>query len=191
MTWTRRQAVIDKEAALDGFYVIRTSEPAPGMEAADVVRGYKSLATVERAFRCLKGLDLRVRPIYLRAEDHIRGHLLICMLAYYVEWHMRQALAPLLFHDEELAVDRERRDPVAPAKPSEQVRRKKALRVDAEGLPLHSFGSLLQELSTLCRNTCRLASQPSAPTFDQLTEPTPLHRRAFELLENVPMYDTR
>ena len=187
LAWTRRQEAIEEEAALDGIYVIRTSEPEERLKAADVVREYKRLTTVERAFRCLKGLDLRVRPIYLRLEDRIRGHLLICMLAYYVEWHMRQALAPLLFADEALAVDRERRDPVAPAQPSEQVRRKKALRVDAEGLPLHSFGSLLSELSTLCRNTCRLTSQPSAPTFDQLTKPTPLQRRVSELLESVPM----
>ena len=187
LTWRRREEAIEEEAALDGIYVIRTSEPKKRLQAADVVREYKRLTTVERAFRCLKGLDLRVRPIYLRLEDRIRGHLLICMLAYYVEWHMRQALAPLLFADEELAVDRERRDPVAPAQPSAQVRRKKALRADVKGLPLHSFGSLLRDLSTLCRNTCRLTSQPSAPTFDQLTEPTPLQRRAFALLETVPM----
>jgi hypothetical protein len=188
LTWTRRQEAIEEEAALDGIYVIRTSEPKEHLEAADVVREYKRLTTVERAFRCFKGLDLRVRPIYLRVEDRIRGHLLVCMLAYYVEWHMRQALAPLLFTDEELSVDRERRDPVAPAQPSEQVRRKKAFRVGAGGLPLHSFGSLLSDLSTLCRNTCRLRSQPSAPAFDQLTEPTALQRRAFELLEAVPMW---
>jgi transposase len=188
LAWSRRQGAIDQEAALDGIYVVRTSEPAERMTAADVVRGYKSLATVERAFRCLKGLDLRVRPIYLRLEDHVRGHLLVCMLAYYVEWHMRQALTPLLFHDEELDVDRKRRDPVDPAQPSQDVCRKKKLRVTADGLPLHSFGSLLIELSTRYRNICRLTAQPSAPAFEQLTEPTPLQRRASELLETVPMY---
>ncbi len=191
LSWTRRLEAIEEEAALDGIYVIRTSEPKERLEAADVVRGYKRLTTVERAFRCLKGMDLRVRPIYLRLEDRIRGHLLICMLAYYVEWHMRQALAPLLFADEELANDRDRRDPVAPAQPSAHARRKKVLRVDAEDLPLHSFASLLADLATLCRNTCRLTSQPSAPTFDQLTQPTTLQRRAFELLETVPMYAHR
>jgi len=191
LAWSRRQNVIEQEAALDGIYVIRTSEPKEHLRAADVVRGYKRLTTVERAFRCLKGIDLRVRPIYLRLEDRIRGHLLVCMLAYYVEWHMRQALAPLLFHDEALADDRESRDPVAPAEPSPQVRRKKALRVDAAGLPLHSFTSLLNDLSTVCRNTCRLTSQPTAPTFDQLTQPTPLQKRAFELIESVPMYAKR
>ena len=188
LAWSRRQGAVDQEAALDGIYVVRTSEPAERMTAADVVRGYKSLATVERAFRCLKGLDLRVRPIYLRLEDHVRGHLLVCMLAYYVEWHMRQALTPLLFHDAELDVDRKRRDPVDPAQPSQDVRRKKKLRVTADGLPLHSFGTLLTELSTRFRNTCRLTAQPSAPAFEQLTEPTPLQRRVSELLETVPMY---
>jgi len=188
LSWTRRQEAIEEEAALDGIYVIRTSEPTERLDAADVVRGYKSLTTVERAFRCFKGMDLRVRPIYLRLEDHIRGHLLICMLAYYVEWHMRAALAPLLFHDEELAVDRPRRDPVAPAQPSEHVRRKKALRIDGDGRPLHSFTSLMNDLATRCRNRCRLTLQPSVPTFDQLTQPTPLQHRALQLLETVPMY---
>ncbi len=186
LAWTRRQGAIEEAAALDGIYVIRTSETEERLKAADVVREYKRLTTVERAFRCLKSQDLRVRPIYLHLEDRIRGHLLICMLAHYVKWHMRQALAPLLFADEARVVDRERRDPVAPAQPSEHMRRKKALRVDAEGLPLHSFSSLLTELSTLCRHTCKLKWQPSAPTFDQLTEPTPLQRRAFELLASVP-----
>jgi hypothetical protein len=191
LVWRRRGDAIEQEAALDGLYVIRTSEPKERMEAPDVVRGYKGLTTVERAFRCLKGIDLRVRPIYLRLEDRIRGHLLICMLAYYVEWHMRQALAPLLFHDEALADDREQRDPVAPAQPSARVRHKKTLRGDDTGLPLHSFTSLLTDLSTLCLNTCRLTSQPSAPSFDQLTQPTPLQQRAFALLHTVPMYDAR
>ena len=188
LRWHRRQDRIEQEAALDGIYVIRTSEPEERLAAADVVRGYKALTTVERAFRCLKGIDLRVRPIYLRVEDHIRGHLLVCMLAYYVEWHMRQALAPLLFHDEALPGDRVSRDPVSPAKPSAHVRQKKARRTDDAGLPLHNFTSLLHDLATLCRNTCRLLSQPTAPTFEQLTEPTPLHRRALDLLEAAPMY---
>jgi hypothetical protein len=190
LQWHRRQDRIEQEAALDGIYVIRTSEPEERLAAADVVRGYKSLTTVERAFRCLKGIDLRVRPIYLRVDDHIRGHLLVCMLAYYVEWHMRQALAPLLFHDEALPGDRVSRDPVSPAQPSAHVQQKKTRRTDDAGLPLHSFSSLLHDLATLCRNTCRLLSQPTAPTFDQLTEPTPLHRRALELLETAPMYPT-
>jgi len=187
----RRQEAIEQEAALDGIYVIRTSEPQPTLAAPEVVRGYKCLTTVERAFRCLKGMDLRVRPIYLRVENHVRAHVLLCMLAYYVEWHMRQALAPLLFHDETLPGERATRDPVAPAKVSAQARIKKARRTDDAGLALHSFATLLQDLATLCRNTCRLLTQPEAPTFDQLTEPTPLHRRARELLRAVPMYPQR
>jgi len=186
LQWRRRQELIDREATLDGIYVIRTSEKS--MPAADVVRGYKSLATVERAFRSLKGIGLQVRPIYLRLEDRIRGHLLVCMLAYYVEWHMRQALAPLLFHDEELAKDRPKRDPVAPAKGSAKVREKKGTREDADGLPIHSFRTLLEDLATQCRNTCRPKSMPNAPTFEQETEPTPLQSKVFELLEAVPMH---
>jgi transposase len=185
---SRKQTAIDQEAALDGLYVIRTSEPASALPAPEAVRDYKRLTTVERAFRCMKGMDLRVRPIYLRLEDRVRAHLLLCMLAYYVEWHLREALQPLLFHDEELKVDRERRDPVAPAMPSQSASKKKQRRLSEEGFPLHSFKSLLTELSTQCRNTCRLISQPEAPPFEQLTAPTPLQRRAFELLANVPMY---
>ena len=188
LRFQRRQEAIEQEAALDGIYVIRTSEAKERLTAPDAVRSYKCLTTVERAFRCLKGVDLRVRPIFLRDEDHVRAHVLLCMLAYYVEWHMRQALAPLLFHDEALPGARASRDPVAPAKVSEHARAKKARRTDDAGLPLHSFTSLLNELATLCRNTCRLVSQPTAPTFEQLTEPTALHRRALELLDGVPMY---
>lgn len=188
LRFQRRQEAIEQEAALDGIYVIRTSEPPEKLAAGDVVRGYKCLTTVERAFRCLKGVDLQVRPIYLRVEDHVRGHVLLCMLAYYVEWHMRQTLAPLLFHDEALPGVRATRDPVAPATASGHARIKKARRTDDAGLPLHSFATLLAELATLCRNTCRLLAQPEAPAFDQLTQPTPLQRRALELLEAVPMY---
>ncbi len=141
----------------------------------------KSLAVVERAFRCPKGVDLLVRPIHHRTEDHVKAHVFLCMLAYYVEWHMRQALAPLLFHDEELDVDRARRDPVAPAQPSQSVRRKKCMRVDADGLPLHSFQTLLAELATRCRNTAQLKAD-GAPTLQLLTEPSPLQTRAFQLL---------
>lgn len=188
LAFRRREKAIQEEAAQDGIYVIRTSETVERMEAGEVVRVYKSLTQVERAFRCLKGIDLRVRPIFLRQEDHVRAHVLLCMLAYYVEWHLLGALAPLLFHDEELEADRLYRDPVAPAKPSASVKRKKLTRTTADGLPLHSFRTLLAELATLCRNTCSLKSQPASPTFDQLTEATPLQRRAFGLLENVPMF---
>jgi transposase len=180
--WTRQEDAIRRESELDGIYVVRTSEPQRRCSAEDTVRRYKSLAQVERAFRSLKGLDLRIRPIYHRTEDHVRAHILLCMLAFYVEWHMRQALAPLLFEDEELAQNRTRRDPVAPAQASDSAKTKKADRVTPDGFPVHSFDTLLRELATRCRNTCRIPSDPSGTTFQQLTEATPLQARAFQLL---------
>ncbi|WP_321471366.1 hypothetical protein [uncultured Paludibaculum sp.] len=127
-------------------------------------------------------MDLRIRPIHHRTEDHVRAHILLCMLAFYVEWHMRRDLAPLLFQDEELSRDRTRRDPVAPAECSASAQRKKLERVTADGFPVHSFETLLRELATRCRNTCRIPSDPSATTFQQLTEPTALQARALRLL---------
>lgn len=180
--WSRRQDSILRETQLDGIYVVRTSEPESRLSAEDTVRRYKSLAQVERAFRSLKGVDLRIRPIFHRTADHVRAHIFLCMLAYYVEWHMRQSLAPLLFQDEELSQDRMRRDPVAPAEASASAKAKKANRVNAEGIPCHSFETLLQELATRCRNTCRIAADPTATPFQQLTEPTPFQARAFQLL---------
>jgi transposase len=180
--WARRQDSIQRETQLDGIYVVRTSEPRSRLSAEDTVRRYKSLAQVERAFRSLKGVDLRIRPIFHRTEDHVRAHIFLCMLAYYVEWHMRQALAPLLFQDEELSQDRMRRDPVAPAEASASAKAKKTNRVNADGVPVHSFETLLRELATRCRNTCRIPGDPNSTTFQQLTEPTPLQARAFQLL---------
>jgi transposase len=180
--WSRRTASIEREAALDGLYVIRTSEEAARLSAADTVRSYKSLAQVERAFRCLKGVDLRVRPIFHRTPDRVRAHIFVCLLAYYVEWHMRQAWAPLLFEDEQLAADRARRDPVAAAVPSAAVKKKKATRRTADGLPLHSFATLLADLATQCQNTCRVSAAPAGTSFAQITTPTLLQQRAFELL---------
>lgn len=182
LRWQRRPDSIPREAALDGVYVVRTSETSSRCSGEDAVRRYKSLAQVERAFRCLKGIDLRIRPIHHRTADHVRAHILLCMLAYYLEWHMRQALAPLLFEDEELVRDRKRRDPVAPAEPSNSAKRKKVEHVTADKLPVHSFETLLAALATRCRNTCRLPADASGATFQQLTEPSPLQARAFELL---------
>jgi transposase len=179
--WARREESIRHEADLDGIYIVRTSEPAERLSAPDAVRTYKSLALVERAFRCLKGVDLLVRPIFHRTEDHVRAHIFLCMLAYYVEWHMREAWAPLLFQDEELGKDRKQRDPVAPAQPSPSVRHKKATRRSCEQLPLHSFKTLLAELAKRCRNTCRVKSDP-ASRFSSLTDLSPLQARALQLL---------
>jgi hypothetical protein len=182
LSWTRRQESIEQEARLDGFYVIRTSVPTGQLSAADAVRHYKGLARVERAFRCLKGIDLRVRPIHHRTEAHVRAHIFLCLLAYYVEWHLRQAWAPLLFADEALETDRQTRDPVAPATPSPAVRRKKAERQTSEGLPLHSFDTLLVALGTRCAHRCRLRSDPAGEPLRQLTPPSPLQARALALL---------
>jgi transposase len=180
--WARNAASIQQEAQLDGIYVIRTSEPVPSWSAAEVVRHYKSLSQVERAFRCLKGLDVRVRPIRHRTDDHVRGHIFLCLLAYYVEWHMQQALAPLLFADEALEQDRKSRDPVATAQPSRSVKMKKAVRRTHDDLPVQSFDTLLKALATRCRNLCRVKNGSTDSVFQQVTQLDPLQARAFQLL---------
>jgi transposase len=187
LRYARREAQIQRETQLDGIYVIRTSEPRSRLSAENTVRSYKNLAQVEIAFRCLKSIDLLVRPIRHRDEQRVKAHLFLCMLAYYVQWHMRKALAPLLFEDEQLDQDRKIRDPVAPAKPSALAKRKKFVRLTAEGLPIHSFETLLEELATRCRNQSRIKSDPNKATFSHLTEPTPLQQRAFELLRALPV----
>ena len=180
LRWARREQGIRREGELDGIYVLRTSEDQQRFSAEDTVRHYKSLAHVERAFRCLKGIDLRVRPIYLRTPDHVRAHIFLCLLAYYVEWHMRQALAPILFADEELNQDRRQRDPVAPASSSVSAKRKKVQRHTPDDLPVQSFDTLLQALATRSRNTCQI--KLSGQTFQQVTPANPLQARAFQLL---------
>jgi transposase len=185
--WMRREEAIAAEAKLDGIYVIRTSEPAERFSAADTVRTYKSLSQVERAFRCLKGIDVLVRPIRHRTEARVPAHIFLCVLAYYVEWHMRRALAPLLFEDEDLPAARPRRDPVLPAQPSASAKAKKATHTTPDGLPVHSFESLIAELASRARNTYRLKSDESKLTFTQIPPPTPIQRRAYELLGLLPV----
>lgn len=185
LTWRRDTAGIAQEQLLDGIYVIRTSEPAAQLTAADAVRQYKSLSQVERAFRCLKGLDLRVRPIYHRTEDHVRAHIFLCGLAYYVEWHLRRRWASLLFADETLPRDRHTRPPVRPAQPSAQAREKKTTRQTTDGFPVHSLETLLAALATRCEVTCRLRADPTAPPIRHWTTPTPLQARALALLTCV------
>jgi transposase len=180
--WARKDEAIKNEELLDGIYVIRTSEPAERLTAADGVRSYKRLALVEQAFRCLKGIDLLVRPIHHRTAERVRAHILLCLLAYYVEWHLRQAWEPLLFEDEELAVDRPRRDPVAPAHASASARLKKKTHVTSGGLPVQSFRTLLAHLGTRCRNTCVMTADPHQTTFCQVTEADALQAEALRLL---------
>jgi len=181
-TWRRDEAAITREERLDGIYVIRTSESADAFASGDCVRTYKRLSLVEQAFRCLKGLDLRVRPIHHRVEERVRAHLFLCMLAYYVEWHMRQALKALLYEDEELDELRPERDPVKPARPSASAREKKKTHQTAAGEPAHSFASLLAHLGTRSRNTIQVLSDPDGATFQQLTEADALQAEAQRLL---------
>jgi transposase len=180
--FARREQDIRREAELDGIYVIRTSEPVERLGSEDTVRSYKKLTLVEWLFRCLKSIDLLVRPLRHRLEDRVKAHIFLCVLAYYVQWHMRKDLAPLLFNDEELDDNRKTRDPVLPAKPSESAKSKKRQRVTADGFEVHSFETLMENLGTRCRNTCRLKTDSAGPTFDKYTEPTPLQQRAFSLL---------
>ena len=189
--WSRCAESIEQEEKLDGIYVLRTSEPVEQLSAEETVRSYKSLAEVERAFRCLKGIDLLVRPIRHRSEDRVPAHIFLCVLAYYVEWHLRRAWAPLLFEDEERWEERKRRDPILPAKPSDSAERKKRSHQTADGLPVHSFESLLRELASRARVTYALKPQKAEEktnlTFRQVPEPTPVQARAYELVRTFPV----
>ena len=184
--YERRTEAIIREAQLDGFYMLRTSEPADRLGTAAVVRRYKDLTRVERAFRSLKTVDLHIRPIRHRTETRVRAHLFLCLLAYYVHWHLRQSLAPLLFDDEDLEAERARRDPVLAAQPSASAKRKKRKRLTEDGFPLHSLETLMAQMGTRARHQCRLPSEPDAPCVQRLTEPTPLQQRAFELIRMFP-----
>jgi transposase len=182
LTYRRDQQGIAEEAALDGVYVIRTSVQTAQLSATETVRAYKDLAVVERAFRSTKTVDLKVRPIYHRLADRVRSHVFLCMLAYYVEWHMRAALAPILFDDDDRqAAAAQRSSIVRPAARSEKALRKAANKITDDGLPVHSFHTLLSDLATIACNTCQ-ASIPNVPTFEKVTVPTALQRRALELL---------
>ena len=187
LSWSRRSEAVEQEAKLDGIYVIRTSEAAAELSAAEVVRGYKSLAQVERAFRSLKGLDLLIRPIRHRTEERVPAHIFLCMLAYYLEWHLRRVWAPLLFEDEELPQERQRRDPVLPPSSSASAQVKKRTHQTAEGLPVQSFTTLLSDLASRARVTYSLKEDTSGPTFQQVPPPTPLQAKAYELLNLLPV----
>ncbi len=174
----RKREQIDAEAALDGIYVLRTSLAEAELDAPDVVRAYKQLREVERAFRILKG-PLELRPIHHRLEDRVRAHVLLCMLSYYLAWHLRQAWKPLLFDDEQPPVQP---DPVAKAKRSRQAKQKAQSKRTTNGERCHSLPTLLDELATRTRNTIRL--QQSSVSFDQLTEPTTTQARAIALIND-------
>ena len=180
--WERKQEAIERESGLDGIYVIRTSESSETLSAANVVRGYKRLADVEQAFRSLKGLELLVRPIHHHLEQRIKAHIFICLLAYYVQWHLKQAWSSLLFADEHLEQHRAERDPVASAKPTADVRAKKTDRQTEDGHELQSFRTLLNELGTLCQNTCKFGEGANAIEIVKLADSTPLQKEASRLL---------
>jgi transposase len=181
-SWARKVDQIAAEAKLDGIYVIRTSVPAEDLSPAHAVQAYKDLARVERAFRSMKTVDLEIRPIRHWTADRVRAHVFLCMLAYHVEWHLRQTLAPLLFHDTDLeAVRTERRSPVASTEPSATARSKKAIKRNANGDPVHSFAGLIDHLGTMTRNTMRMPLA-AKHRFTLLSKSTPLQEAAFKLL---------
>jgi hypothetical protein len=176
LDWERNHDKITAEAALDGIYVIRTSLTPDRLDPAGIVAAYKDLAKVERDFRNIKTIDLDLRPIYHHLEDRVRAHVLLCMLAGYLAWHLRHAWAPLTFTDE---TPPERTDPVAPARRSAAAATKASRGTDSQGRPVRSFAGIIDHLATLTRNTTRIAGT----TIDILAAPTDLQRRAFELLD--------
>jgi len=180
--FARKTAEIAGEAATDGLYVVRTSLPEATLGDADTVRSYKSLGRVERAFRCIKTVDLNVRPIYHWLEDRVRAHVLLCMLAYYLEWHMRQCLAPMLFDDaDKEEAETLRSSVVAQAQRSKAAVKKQTTGMTPDGLPVHSFHTLLGDLATMARNTITTAITPLYP-LTVVTRPTPVQQMAFDLL---------
>ncbi len=187
LSWSRNTQGIAREVALDGLYVIRTSVPNAQMDASQCVRNYKALTSVERAFRCIKTIDLKVRPIHHRLADRVRAHILLCMLSYYVEWHMREAWRELMFADTEQHA-KATRDPVAPAKRSHKALTKATSHVLDDGTPAHSFKTLMSELATIVRNTCRT---PNAglddPSFEITTKANTKQLRALALVQSIKL----
>ena len=186
LRFSRKTAQIEAEAALDGLYVVRTSLPSDELSAAGVVEAYKSLAHVERAFRSLKSLHLRLRPLFVYSEAHVRAHVFLCMLAYYLTWHLRLRLAPLLFEDDDPDAARAQRcSPLAPARPSPAAQAKTRSRKTSDGFPLHSFPTLLADLATVNLNEVTLTHKLTS-RFQVVTTPTPLQQKAFDLLQVTP-----
>jgi hypothetical protein len=181
-TYTRKSEEIAAEVALDGFYILRTSLTQADLPAGGVVRAYKNLEQAERAFGSLKGPDLQIRPIHHRLEDRVRAHVLICILAYYLTWHLKAAWKPLLFTDEDRPVSP---DPVSKAIRSPAAQRKAQTKRTTTDQPAHSYRTLLAELATQTRNTTRLHGHTA--TFEKLTQPTTLQAEALDLAEHAPV----
>ena len=182
IVWSRNLGKIEAEARLDGIYIIRTSLESSELGAEDAVLAYKKLCGVERAFRSMKTASLEIRPMYVYSENHVRGHVLLCMLAYYLEWHLRRALAPLLFEDDDReGAARKRKSPVGKAVVSDSAKAKSGTKKTREGFCVHSFGTLMEDLATVSLNEVTLPGQPDH-RFPVITEATPLQAEAFELL---------
>jgi hypothetical protein len=185
-SYQRKTANIEREQSLDGIYIIRTSVPKEALSSEQVVASYKSLSSVERAFRSLKSVDLHVRPIHHRLADRVRAHILLCMLAYYVEWHMRQRLAPILFdEDDKPRAQAARKSIVAPAQRSPSAELKALTKHTSGGSKVHSFQTLLRDLATIVKNKIQ-PTDKSIAAFDLLTQPTAIHQRTFDLV-GVPL----
>ncbi|MCZ8276104.1 MAG: transposase, partial [Microcystis sp. LE19-4.1E] len=179
-SYQRKLELIAQETALDGVYVLRTSLESTLMDAATTVKAYKSLSQVEEAFRCYKSIDLKVSPIYHYKGDRVKAHIFLCMLAYYVEWHLKQSLAPLLFEDEEIDDGSLN---VIKASRSESVQSKERKKRNQENLPVHSFRTLLEDLGTICLNTVECTIREGSYRFSKITRPTQLQQKALDLLE--------
>ena len=181
-TFRRKEDEIAAEARLDGLYVIRTSLPKEAIGAEDAVSAYKSLSQVERAFRSLKTVDLEIRPIHHWLSDRVRAHVFLCMLTYYVEWHMRRKLAPMLYDDEDKqAALASRPSPVAKAPRSDRAKAKDASKRTEDGQPAHSFHTLIADLGTLCLNEAIAVTNPNY-ALAMITRPTSLQQKALDLL---------
>ena len=186
-SYSRRATHIAQEAAIDGIYVVRAKITSDDFTASQLVERYKDLSLVENAFRSLKSVDLKVRPIHHRGEDRVRCHIFLCMLAYYVEWHMRSALKSVLFdEDDHEAARAARADVVAAKKPSPSAKRKAESKCTPDGMPVHSFQTLLKDLATITRNSI-VPKLPGAPAWQQETEPTALQAKIIQLLHDAPM----
>ena len=186
LTWARNEEKIEAEARLDGIYIVRTSLDEAAIGVGEAVEAYKSLATVERAFRCIKTTRLKVRPVFVYSAEHVRAHVLLCMLAWYVEWHLRRRLAPLLFEDDDRKAARAKRtSPVQQAEVSERARAKADTKTTRDGFPVHSMDTLLADLATVTLNEVTLPGAPQQ-VFPVMARPTALQHKAFELLEIDP-----
>ena len=186
LTWARNEEKIEAEARLDGIYIVRTSLDGAAIGVCEAVEAYKSLATVERAFRCIKTTRLKVRPVFVYSAEHVRAHVLLCMLAWYVEWHLRRRLAPLLFEDDDRKAARAKRtSPVQQAEVSERARAKADTKTTRDGFPVHSMDTLLADLATVTLNEVTLPGAPQQ-VFPVMARPTALQHKAFELLEIDP-----